>query len=232
MRLNIFFLALLETSFALWLPDDSRPDDVSKLTGLDLALSAFPAARNCTNNNRAIIRYVALGLGTQNYTCNTTSPSARPVPDGAFADLFSAKEFLEDHPQMSATLPAQALLFLNLNETISLPDALNFPFLGKHSFNSKLQPMFDLYTANAGLLAKQVCDIAAPDKAYPGVNGTGAVDWLHLVDASGGNGATRRVTEVFRVYTAGGKSPATCAGVQGIITIIYAALYVFVDFPQ
>lgn len=229
MRLNILFLALLETSFALWLPDDSRPD-VSKSTGLDLALSAFPTARNGSNNRTigADIRYIALGLGTQNYTCNTTSPSARPVPNGAFAHLFSVKEFLENHPTISASLPAQALLSLSLNETLSLPNALNFPYLGKHYFNSKLQPIFDLYTVNAGLLAKQVSDIAAPPNAYPGVNGTGAVDWLHLVDASGGNGATRGgLVGVYRVYTAGGKSPATCAGAQGILISDYSALYIF-----
>lgn len=216
----ILFQVLLERSIASPVPD------ISISTGLNLPLSALPAPPNGT-----IIRYIALGLGTQNYTCTASSPT--PVPNGAKAILYSAERFLKNHPEMSTSLTAQALSFpclkLNENGKASFPHVLGLPFLGEHYFNSNLQPVFDLTMANAELQAKVVSDIGAPPDAYPGINGTGAVDWLYLMDASGGSGATRGgVVGVYRILTAGGKSPRTCAGSQSSIIIDYSAIYVFI----
>lgn len=89
--------------------------------------------------------------------------------------------------------------------------------------------MWDLFGVDGGLLlyGETVGDIAAPGGANKGPGGWGAVDWKELVGVEGSVG----LTVVWRVETAGGKAPGSCAGVAGGGTIEsqYAAMYWFYD---
>jgi len=168
-------------------------------------------------------------LGTQNYTCATPFSTAVPASNGAKAQLYDAGWFLEWDKAMIPSLPPMALGMLSMSDgELSLADMLGFPVLGKHFFNAKLQPIFDLYTANAQLLAKKVADIPAPAGASAGPDGAGAVDWLYLADNSNGDGTTfGGISAVYRVETAGGKSPPTCANSPASFEVVYSAEYWF-----
>lgn len=69
-----------------------------------------------------------------------------------------------------------------------------------------------------------VGDIPAPADANAGPQGYGAVDWKALGAAAGSTG----LGEVYRVETAGGKAPVSCAGFEGSTVLVqYAAMYWF-----
>ena len=105
-------------------------------------------------------------------------------------------------------------------------EASNIPKFGVHYFDYKGVPTFDL--GNNGLLkGKGFADIPAPANASVGAfdRGYGAVDWKTLTDAGG----SVALKAVYRVETAGGKAPPSCAGVTGPIYIDYSALYWLYD---
>ena len=98
--------------------------------------------------------------------------------------------------------------------------------LGQHIFDAAGHPTFDLTSSGNGVLvAKKVGDILPPIGAPKNAQGNPAVDWLYLTDA--GTGASKDLSAVYRVETAGGKQAATCAGYVGPIYLEYAALYFF-----
>jgi hypothetical protein len=89
------------------------------------------------------------------------------------------------------------------------------------SYNAAGIPTFDLDKANRLLVAKKMKGIEAPPSAPAGPEGTGAVDWLYLVDAGGSRG----VSTVYRVLTAGGTSHGCKA--RGVDSASYTAMYWF-----
>ena len=105
-------------------------------------------------------------------------------------------------------------------------EASQIPKLGRHYFDSKGVPTFDLGN-NGFLKGKGLADIPAPANASVGSfdQGYGAVDWKALTDAGG----SVALKEVYRVETAGGKAPPSCTGVTAPIYIDYSALYWFYD---
>lgn len=64
--------------------------------------------------------------------------------------------------------------------------------------------------------------VAAPAGASVGQGGVGlgAVAWLKLITRVG---ATEGLEEVYRMNTAGGAAPATCAGMSATFEVEYAA---------
>ncbi|KAL8763050.1 MAG: hypothetical protein Q9184_001077 [Pyrenodesmia sp. 2 TL-2023] len=170
------------------------------------------------------LKAITLGRGTQNYTCAAGSTAA-PVPIGAKADLLDATPLLPLFPSSES----QSILNLLPEYLVSFDFATiqnsSIPILGKHIFDAAGVPTFDL--GKLGLLkAKRVANIAAPATACKGPNGkgNGAIDWLALTEAPGSNG----LKEVYRVYTAGGRAPASCGGGPARpINIEYASQYWF-----
>jgi hypothetical protein len=63
--------------------------------------------------------------------------------------------------------------------------------------------------------------IDAPELAYPGLRGEGAVQWLHLFDRQ--NASRGGLDTVYRVETAGGKAPKICTDQETAFTIPYTA---------
>lgn len=76
------------------------------------------------------------------------------------------------------------------------------------------------------LYAAKVGDVKSPPTSNKGPDGTGAVDWLALTAKTGYTSVG--LGEVYRVVTAGGNPPTTCAA-AGVVSIQYAAEYWFYD---
>jgi len=167
------------------------------------------------------LQYVAIGRGTQNYTC--ASSSSLPVPQGAVATLFDLNWLAYHNEPLLNTIPPVAV-YLPLQP---YGFGLTFPVavLGQHFFDSTGTPTFDLYSVNKALYGSKTGDIKAPAAANKGPAGTGAVDWLQLTANAGyeSNG----LSLAYRVVTAGGQ-PFNCT-VAGAITVQYAAEYWFYD---
>lgn len=174
------------------------------------------------------LQYIALGLGTQNYTCASSpgSTTVAPVSIVAVAKLSNAGPFLQSHPDMIDNLSGLTL-GLSTMTGIDAAKLMNLPYLGQHFFTATpSSPEFDLTTVSARLVAKKLASVAAPADACAGPNNAGAVDWLQLGD-NGAGLCYGGVSSVYRVETAGGKAPATCAGKNGVFTVPYAAQYWF-----
>ena len=77
------------------------------------------------------------------------------------------------------------------------------------------------------MFSKKLADIKAPANASVGLQGTGAVDWLALTEVVGMGSVGLK--EVFRVDTAGGNPPESCAtsAVGVVISMPYSAVYQF-----
>lgn len=170
------------------------------------------------------MKHVAIGRGTQNYTCGANSTAA-PTAIGAKATLFNATCVAATYPDLLAMLPPVALEFnFTSPEQASLIPS-NLLVSGHHYFTSGGVPAFNLDTAemNLGYLPSAKDSSApAPTDAPAGQNGVGdgAVAWLKLVATEG---ATGNLQEVYRVNTAGGSPPKTCSGMPSTFEVQYAA---------
>jgi len=174
------------------------------------------------------LKHVAIGRGTQNYTCSPNNPAAVPVANGAVATLYNASCIAAKSPSILATLPNFALQY-NLGANPSAANVANLFLSGYHFFPNSTTPFFNLDTASMQLgeapCAKNAATPAPSDapKGQGGV-GDGAVPWLKLLTR---DGATGNLEEVYRLNTAGGNPPANCAGMAATFEVQYAAEYWF-----
>ena len=175
------------------------------------------------------LKYVLLGVGTQNYSCSDGRESA-PVATGAIADLYDLGPLLSSDSFSEAEITSfidrfPGLVFPLIDKNGNLRKNLPLPTIGKHFFQSNpTAPVFDLTAVNARAIVGLDSKVPAPRDAFPGKKKEGAVDWLFLTDAGGSFGG---VSNVYRVVTAGGKAPETCRGKKAEFTVRYAAEYWF-----
>jgi len=164
-----------------------------------------------------VLYHVALGRGTQNYSCTTGQATETPTALGAKAVLFNATCAAARSPAVLSQTPALALAY-----PIPTSDTADLLLSGHHFFTNTTTPFFNLDTAQhtwGTVAAKKVSNSTAPANAPKGDNGMGSVAWLKL---SGFEGDFK---EVYRMDTAGGQPPKTCSGVTGTFEVDYAALY-------
>lgn len=207
---------------ALALPQPNNLD--SRSLSLTLPSSGLPSPSSISP--AVSLKYVAIGVGTQNYTCASTPDSgSAPIQVGAKATLYDASQFFQTLSGLVPTIPGFVLGLYTMTGA-DPSTSLTLGAMGNHFFNSAGQPTFDLTKINALLTAKKTGDVVAPASACPGPNGVGAIDWLQLSDVGGG-ASFGGLANVYRVETAGGKPPATCAGQTGTINVPYAAEYWF-----
>ncbi|PNY24440.1 Malate dehydrogenase [Tolypocladium capitatum] len=171
------------------------------------------------------LRHVAVGRGTQNYTCRTGKEDAAPLAVGAVATLFNATCIAALYPDLLGRIPSMAVHF-NLSDAERLgPSAM--PRSGVHYFADSSTPFFDLDTPALGI-GRAPCakngTADAPSTAAVGQRGDKAVAWLRLTAKQG---ATNGIREVYRVTTAGGSPPPTCRGLPAEFEVQYAAVYWF-----
>jgi hypothetical protein len=190
-------------------------------------------------------KYVQLGLGYQNYTCNGTSFVQTAPSSGAIANLYditndlspsnidtispAALKKFEACLTATSCVPAQGQ-DCDLCHTIAMaasePDALRQT--GLHLFDRPAAaqvPNFDIYDSNDFISVKRAGGVAAPAGSYTGSNGLGTVAWLYLVDNA--SGRSHGLSSVYRVETAGGVAPSTCTAAGTQVFIPYAAQYWF-----
>ncbi|KAL8786862.1 MAG: hypothetical protein Q9195_008019 [Heterodermia aff. obscurata] len=183
--------------------------------------------------------HIAVGRGTQNYTCDPSTPQAAPKPVGAVATLYNASCLAAINPYMLSLVPAAAL-----SVSSPLPGKTLFPaqsvLSGHHFFSDATTPIFNLHTAiaNYGItFNKKIANVTAPatnagNVPNQGPDGSKPVPWLKLqtqipngnVEPSDELGG---VKEVYRVNTAGGAAPSTCVGMPAAFEVQYAAEYWF-----
>ena len=109
---------------------------------------------------------------------------------------------------------------------------------GHHYFSDLTTPTFNLHTANRDYgidFAKKANATAAPSSSSTSQDGSAAVPWLQLkveipplAPYSLDPADTNTVAEIYRINTAGGSAPVTCADHVGSnFTQEYAAEYWF-----
>ncbi|KXG50662.1 Protein of unknown function DUF3455 [Penicillium griseofulvum] len=170
-------------------------------------------------------RYVALGRGTQNYTCADSTSRSKPEAVGAVARLYNATCIAANYPDLLERVPNLAYKIpLPTNEYASFPPA-NIELMGHHFF-SETTPEFNLNLTpekqNGIVMTKKGGAIDAPSGAASGKYG--AVPWLYLLTTDGTVGNYK---SVYRVNTAAGSPPKTCKNMPPAFEIQYAANYYF-----
>ncbi|KAI0169498.1 hypothetical protein GGR52DRAFT_469784 [Hypoxylon sp. FL1284] len=175
------------------------------------------------------LKHVAIGRGTQNYTCDTTNATAAPVQVGALATLFNASCVAATYPDLLKMLPKLALQFNLTPQEDSRMGPTNLIISGKHYFTNTTTPFFNLDTKQYSLgeaPCSKMNQSDAPADAPKGQKGEKAVPWLQLKTHTGSTG---NLQEVYRIETAGGSAPATCAGQPAAFEVQYAAQYWFYE---
>lgn len=148
-----------------------------------------------------------MGKGTQNYTCDPAKPGSAPVLVGALAEL---------HDAASMAWTEQSIKGMTIAAYYS--DRTHLPSVGKHYFNGTGTPIFDL--GDKGFFsAKKLDGVPAVPNSVPQT--AEAVDWLKLGDTN----ESRGFEEVYRVFTNGGKAPATCEGRPETFEVRYTTNY-------
>ncbi|KAF8599517.1 hypothetical protein BDV93DRAFT_449243 [Ceratobasidium sp. AG-I] len=172
--------------------------------------------------------YVALGFGTQNYTCGATGTYASV---GAVAQLFDLSCFVNSASFSTAQETVYNLGPNAQGQTLISNILLNTTpvLLGNHYFianpavgGTGVSPTFDFRAgveqgdANAFVVAKKVGDMASPA-------GSANVDWLGLQNIGGTIGGTL-ANSVMRVDTYKGQPPTSCTP-NATIAVPYTAKY-------
>ncbi|KAI1326886.1 hypothetical protein F5Y16DRAFT_220088 [Xylariaceae sp. FL0255] len=205
-------------------------------TGCDLSKAQMPTITGLgAVDSGLVLKHVAIGRGTQNYTCDLSNATAAPAQVGALATLFNASCVAASYPSVMQQLPRLALAYNVTTADDGAPattqDSLgptNMYVSGKHLFLNTTTPFFNLDTTNGEYgqaAAHKTSSVTAPTDAPTGQQGEAAVTWLKL-EANPGQ-ATGGLANVFRVNTAGGSPPASCSGMPATFQVQYAAEYWF-----
>jgi hypothetical protein len=169
--------------------------DQTHLTYCSLLEVQFPYHPRLPNPSGDLhLKYVALGRGTQNYTCANDSNTTAPRAAGAVATLFHA----------SCLVSYNAALFHYLTPLLKLIDADTLSLLGmifnqmtstdnhiitgKHEFNADKKPFFDLRLGNTEDWVVAQANASAPARD----DNTTNVPWLKLTSVEG-HGITVRI---------------------------------------
>jgi len=212
-----FLVAVAPTFAAPTSMEKRRP----ALDVCDVTKAVVPQAPTPLPAPSGSLQYVAIGRGTQNYTCGATpnSPNAAPKAVGAVATLYNATCAAVAAPQVLNDTPAIALKTPASIGVAVEKESTDGPVSGHHYFNAAGSPVFE--TEYGWVQAKAFANSTAPPTADKGKNGLGSVPWLKLVSTAG------TWKEVYRVDTAGGVAPKTCADIAGTFEVEYAAVYWF-----
>ncbi|KAJ7796932.1 hypothetical protein B0H14DRAFT_2913020 [Mycena olivaceomarginata] len=171
--------------------------------------------------------YIAVAIGTQNYTCGSTGTYTNV---GAVAELFDAS-CLHGTPEFASLQELAYTVWKLAPPAVPISEVIQFlqPFhasfvLGQHFFvtspsGTGISPRWDFSSAalvghpDAYVIAAKAGDIPAP-------TGPPDVDWLSLNEVEG-----NLATQVFRVNTVGGLPPASCTVGSPPIAVKYASMY-------
>lgn len=170
------------------------------------------------------LRRVAVGRGTQNYTCDAGRADAAPRANGAVATLFNASCVAALCPELLDQIPSTAVR-LDEGSGSGRAGASVLARSGVHYFTDSTTAVFDLGMPPADIgeaRCTKDSSVNAPPTAAAGPLGEKAVTWLRLRTKDGG--APGGIKEVYRLTTAGGSAPATCEGMPATFEVPYAAV--------
>lgn len=206
---------LISTAYCL--PSTERSTNTDQVLDLAAVSSGLPAPTSSPS-------IIALGVGTQNYTCDSTTGTYSS--NVAVADLYDIGSLVKP-----STKDSLSKLYLKKSSECDDEEAnpLKLNLIGDHYFDSSSVPNFDFAKSNRGWLqAKKGADVSAPETSAKGAKGDahGTIDWLYLLD--NGKGVSEDLLSVYRVWTAGGKPPQSCSGDEQV-EVPYAAEYWFYD---
>lgn len=137
------------------------------------------------------LKYVAVGRGTQNYSCPSTDASSRnttaPAAIGAAATLFDAScvastsiNLLHELPAVAGRTPLGSLAFMAemLSSTTNSSDLI----IGEHYFNAAGEPFFNLKLSGHDdwMVAAKSASVSAPTRVYTTKTASKDVAWLSL----------------------------------------------------
>jgi len=172
-----------------------------------------------------VLQYVAIGHGTQNYTCADSTANSKPAQVGALASLYDVTCMVANFPDL--LVPATtAVLDYDLPPEPTPLAPVNALLLGHHYFANSTLPVFNLDTTSNrqfGIaMATKVKSMNAPVESSSST--TDNVPWLFLETIEGTVGNYK---SVYRVNTNGGSPPATCEGQSSSFQVPYSADYYF-----
>ncbi|KAI4140622.1 MAG: hypothetical protein LQ340_007841 [Diploschistes diacapsis] len=184
----------------------SPPPGSCPLTAATQPSSALP-----TPASGLTLALVAIGRGTQNYTCADSTATTIPVALGANATLFNASCIASK--MSSVILQDITASFLNLS-----PSQIPLNAVGHHFFVDPTTPTFAIDGFGTTELKKSN-STSAP------ANAAGDVAWLKLDVPTTETSAV--IKEVYRLGTQGGMQPSNCSGAPAAFQVQYAGEYWF-----
>jgi hypothetical protein len=135
-----------------------------------------------------------------------------------------------DYPDLLGLIPNLALQYpLPSDPTAPLAPS-DLTLSTHHFFANSTTPVFAFDATTSPKLgtvfAAKANSSDAPTNAVAGVSGAGngAVPWLYLTSRPTTQGD---IKAVYRLSTAGGQPPATCADMDAVFSVEYAATYWF-----
>ncbi|KIW70250.1 hypothetical protein PV04_02538 [Phialophora macrospora] len=175
-----------------------------------------------------VLEHVAVGRGVQNYTCDNAT--ATPAAVGAVARFYNASCIAADWPDLLGLIPNLALQYPLPADPAAPLAPSDLQLSTHHFFSNTTTPVFAFDAATSPdlgtVFAEKGNSSTAPANAVPGVNGVGngAVPWLYLTTRPTTQGD---IKAVYRLNTAGGQPPETCANMPAAFSVDYAAVYWF-----
>ncbi|KAF2829812.1 hypothetical protein CC86DRAFT_403153 [Ophiobolus disseminans] len=183
--------------------------DTAPIPSCDLSGLSQPAHTLTLPSADLQLVMVALGQGTQNYTCgaNATAP---PTAFGAVAQLYDASCSMSKDPSVGTKALG------SIEESAKS--------IGAHFFVDNTTPDFDI-TGLGNTQAKKAEECLAPQPAAD-------VKWLRLEAQVAGS--TSKVKQIYRLNTVGGLAPGSCEGKQAgeIVAVEYQAQYWIYATPE
>jgi hypothetical protein len=198
----------------------------ASLSKLKMPSSSLPAPESSKE-----LKYVVLGIGTQNYTCASSDALAIPAGNGAIATLYDIGTSLSKDPLAQWKIPTISGLALALTPYPKQLDGYlkiqgYQKIMGEHFFNAVKTPVFSFSKVTPlpfpEAQVKRNASVDAPANACPGLKKEGAVQWLYLDDAGGSHGG---INSVYRLETAGGSPPKNCSSLAPSFSVHYVAQY-------
>jgi Protein of unknown function (DUF3455) len=190
--LLIFFLAVIQTVVGAGCPLNNVPPPVNN-----------PSAPLNAPSPGLSLKFVALGRGTQNYTCSNANSTDTPTAIGAVATLYDASclatlniNLLNGIPPILLEIPSgETADIITALDQIASPGGVSF-VLAQHYFVTDTTPFFDFrpFGNPDWIEAKKLQSVAAPPGSVPG-----SVPWLQLgyVAGYGINVSDSRITKLF-----------------------------------
>lgn len=142
------------------------------------------------------LKYIAVGRGTQNYSCPSTDVSSRdkatPKATGAAATLFDAScvastsmTLLHELPAVAGRTPLGSLAFMA--EMMSSTTKSSNLIIGEHYFDAAGDPFFNLKLGGGDdwIVGEKNASVSAPARMHVPKPESKDVAWLRLVRKEG-----------------------------------------------